>query len=211
MTNDLRYALRMMRRTPVFTAAVILTIALAIGANTAVFSVVNTVIIRPMPFADPSRLVQVAEKNDRLNLSSFGASVLNFLSWREQQQSFEELAAIGFASYTISSGGEPEQLTGNRISPALTRVLGIAPVRRLLCGGAADCSDWDLRRAGLFRHTAHARDWIAHGAGGSTRRRAAADHRRRHADYADRSVRRIAWWSSAGSSRCQPGLWRPGA
>lgn len=128
MINDLRYALRMMRRTPVFTAAVILTIALAIGANTAVFSVVNTVMIRPMPFADPSRLVQVAEKNDRLNLPSFGASVLNFLSWREQQQSLEELAAIGFASYTISSGGEPEQLTGNRISPALTRVLGIAPI-----------------------------------------------------------------------------------
>src|SRR2546423_3248614 len=128
LVNDLRYALRMMRRTPVFTAAVILTIALAIGANTAVFSVVNTVMIRPLPFAEPSRLVQIAEKNDRLNLPSFGASVLNFLSWREQQQSFEELAAIGFVSYTISSGGEPEQLTGNRISPALTRVLGVAPI-----------------------------------------------------------------------------------
>ena len=128
LLNDLRYALRMMRRTPVFTAAVILTIALAVGANTAVFSVVNTVMIRPLPFAEPNRLIQVAEKNDKLNLPSFGASVLNFLSWREQTQSFEQLAAIGFASYTISSGGEPEQLSGNRISPVLTRMLGIAPI-----------------------------------------------------------------------------------
>src|SRR5256885_17072859 len=121
LVNDLRYALRMMRRTPVFTAAVILTIALAIGANTAVFSVVNTVMIRPLPFAEPSRLVQIAEKNDRLNLPSFGASVLNFLSWREQQQSFEELAAIGFVSYTISSGGGRGKPKGKRNQPGPAR------------------------------------------------------------------------------------------
>ena len=128
LAKDFRYAARMMRQTPLFTAAVVLTIALAIGANVTIFSLVNAVLLRPLPFAQPSRLVQVAEKNDKLGLTAFGASVLNFLSWREQQQSFQELAAVGFANYTLSGTGEPEQFSGNLISPALTRVLGIAPV-----------------------------------------------------------------------------------
>jgi len=129
LLNDLRYAVRMIRRTPGFSAAVVLTVALAIAANTAMFSVVNAVLLRPLPFGNPSRLVQVAEKNDRLNLPNFGASVLNFVSWREQTHAFEQLAAIGFASFNLSGdGGEPEQLVGNRISPALLNVLGIAPV-----------------------------------------------------------------------------------
>ena len=77
--NGALYAVRTMRRSPLFTSAVVLTIALAIGANITIFSVVNAVMLRPLPFQDPSRLVQVAEKNDKLHLSSFGASVLNFL------------------------------------------------------------------------------------------------------------------------------------
>ena len=129
LMNDLRYAARAMRHSPVFAIAVILTIALAIGANTAVFSVVNTVLIRPLPFAQPNRLIQVAEKNDKLKLTNFGASVLNFKSWREKTQTFHELAALGYGTFTISgNGGDAEQLTGNRISPALTRVLGVWPV-----------------------------------------------------------------------------------
>jgi putative ABC transport system permease protein len=126
--TDIAYALRMMRRTPLFTAAVVLTVTLAIAANTTIFSVVNAVMLRPLPFKDPNRLIQVAEKNDKLNLPSFGSSVLNFLSWREQTQSFEALAAIATNNYTLTGTGEPEQLSGNRISPALTRVLGIKPV-----------------------------------------------------------------------------------
>ncbi len=128
MLDDLRYALRTMRRTPLFTAAIVITVALGIGANTAIFSVVNAVLLRPLPFADPGRLVQIAEKNDKLNLPTFGASVLNFLSWREQTRTFQTVAAVGFSNYTLSGAGEPEQLSGNRISPALTRVLGIAPL-----------------------------------------------------------------------------------
>jgi putative ABC transport system permease protein len=128
LRNDISYAVRMMRRTPLFTAAVILTVMLAIAANTTIFSVVNAVMLRPLPFKEPNRIMQVAEKNDKLKLPSFGASVLNFLSWREQTQAFGELAAVAFSNYTLSGAGEPEQLTGNRISPALTRVLGISPV-----------------------------------------------------------------------------------
>src|SRR5499426_3327092 len=101
LLNDLRYALRTMRRAPAFSAAVVLTVALAIGANTAIFSVVNAVILRPLPFANPQRLVQVAEKNDAMHLASFGASVLNYLSWKEQTQTLQ-LAAIGFAPFALS-------------------------------------------------------------------------------------------------------------
>src|ERR1700733_11358044 len=115
----------MMRRTPLITTAVVLTVML-IGANTTIFSVVNAVLLRPLPFKQPGRLVQVAEKNDKLNLPTFSSSILNFVSWREQSQSFQELGAIGFNNYTLTGTGEPEQLSGNRISPALTRVLGIS-------------------------------------------------------------------------------------
>jgi putative ABC transport system permease protein len=128
LLNDIRYAGRTMRRTPLFTASVVLTVALAIAANTTIFSVVNAVLLRPFPFREPGRLVQVAEKNDKLNLKTFSASVLNFLSWREQSRSFETLAAVAYSNYTLNGNGEPEQLTGNRISPALTRALGVAPV-----------------------------------------------------------------------------------
>src|SRR5579864_5389448 len=128
LIQDIRYAGRKMLRTPLFTVAVVLMVALAIAANTSIFSFVNAELIRPTPFREPNRIVQVAEKNDKLNLPSFGASVLNFLSWREQQHSFEEIAAVGFNTYTLTGSGEPEQVYGNLISPALTRVLGVSPI-----------------------------------------------------------------------------------
>jgi putative ABC transport system permease protein len=128
LLTDVRYAFRTIRRMPVFSMTVIATVALAIAVNTAMFSVVNAVLIRPLPFANPDRLMQVSEKNDRLNISNFGASVLNFVAWREQTHAFERLAAVGFASFNLGGSGEPEQLVGNRISPGLLNVLGIAPV-----------------------------------------------------------------------------------
>ena len=125
---DLRYAARTLRKAPVFTAATVLTMALTIGANTAIFSVVNSVLIRPMPFAAPERLMQVAEKNDRLNLSNFAASILNYLSWKEQTRSFEMLGAVGGGSYALTGRGDPEQLNGATITPLLMPLLGIKPV-----------------------------------------------------------------------------------
>src|SRR5215471_11660870 len=118
LLNDLRYTGRMMRKAPMFTSTVVLTVALAIGANTAIFSLVNAVMLRSLPFVEPERLMQVAEKNDALNLPIWGASVLNYLSWKEQTQTFEQLGAIGPASFNSSGRGEPEQFTGARISPS---------------------------------------------------------------------------------------------
>lgn len=126
--SDIRYALRMMKRTPLFSAAVVLTVAIAIAANATIFTVVNAVLIRSLPYSQPDRIVQVAEKNDKLNLPVFGASVLNFLSWRDQQQCFEQIAGVGYATFTLTGNGEPEQLNGNRISPALDQVLGTRPL-----------------------------------------------------------------------------------
>ncbi|MFZ0272145.1 MAG: ABC transporter permease [Acidobacteriaceae bacterium] len=126
--NDFTYALRIMRKAPLFTAAVVLTVALAIGANITIFSIVNAVLVRPLPFQDPSTLVQVAEKNDKLRLPSFGSSVLNFIDWREQNHSFQQLGAISYDNYTLTGSGDPEQFSGNPISPALTRVLGLRPI-----------------------------------------------------------------------------------
>lgn len=128
LVQDVRYAVRKMLRTPLFTVAVVLTVALAIAANTSIFSFVNAELLRPMPFRQPSRIVQVAEKNDKLNLPSFGASLLNFVSWRERQHSFDEIGAVGFNTYTLTGSGEPEQVYGDLISPSLTRVLGITPI-----------------------------------------------------------------------------------
>jgi putative ABC transport system permease protein len=128
LVSDLRYTARTLRQAPVFTAAAILTLALGIGANTAIFSVVNAVMLRALPFAQPDRLVWVAEKNDKLKLPYWPTSALNYLSWREQQRSFEQLGAIRGANYNLTGRGEPEQFSGNAITPSLFTLLGVRPV-----------------------------------------------------------------------------------
>ena len=125
---DLRYTFRMLRKSPLFTTTVVLTVTLGIGATTAIFTVVNAVVLRPLPFADPARLVWAAERNDRLNLPTFSASVLNYLSWREQAHSLEALGAIGFTSFNLTGEGDPEQLTGGTLTPSVLPILGIQPV-----------------------------------------------------------------------------------
>src|SRR6185436_4390769 len=125
---DLRYALRLLLKSPLFTVAIVLTSALGIGATTTIFSVVNAVLVRPLPFADPERLMQVAEKNDTLHLPAFGASALNYLSWKEQTRTFEDLGAVQFSTFTLLGHGDPETYTGNAITPSLMRLLGLSPV-----------------------------------------------------------------------------------
>ncbi len=126
--SDLRYAVRLLRKSPLFTIPVILTVAIGIGASTAIFSVVNAILVRPLPFAEPGRLMQVAEKNDALKLSSFGVSALNYLDWKARTQAFDQMGAIGFGTYTLTGRGDPETYTGNAISPSVMRVLGLRPL-----------------------------------------------------------------------------------
>jgi putative ABC transport system permease protein len=126
--HDLRYAIRAVWKAPVFAGAAILTLALGIGANAAIFSVFNAVLLRPLPFPTPERLIRIYEKNDKLNLPQFASSVLNYLSWKEQTQTFEELGFIAGATFNLSGSGEPEQFAGNAVSTSLPRVLGLKPV-----------------------------------------------------------------------------------
>ena len=125
---DLRYALRLLIKSPLFTIAIVLTSALGIGATTTIFSVVNAVLVRPLPFAEPERLMQVAEKNDKLHLPAFGASALNYLSWKEQTRTFDDLGALQFSTFTLLGHGDPETYTGNAITPSLMRLLGLSPL-----------------------------------------------------------------------------------
>jgi len=125
---DLRYALRLLRKSPLFTATVILIIALGIGGTTTIFSVVYAVLIRPLPFDQPDRLLQVAEKNDALHLPVFGASALNYLDWQQRTRTFDRLAAVQFTTFTLSGTGDPETYTGFLITPSLMPMLGIRPL-----------------------------------------------------------------------------------
>jgi putative ABC transport system permease protein len=126
--SDIRYALRLLVRSRLFTATVVLVIGIGIGAATTIFSVVNAVLLRPLPFRDPARLMQIAEKNDALHLPAFGVSALNYLSWKERQHAFEQMGAVQFGTYTLSGHGDPESYTGCAITPSLLPMLGLQPV-----------------------------------------------------------------------------------
>ena len=126
--SGIRYALRLLVRSRLFTATVVLVIGIGIGAATTIFSVVNAVLLRPLPFRDPARLMQIAEKNDALHLPAFGVSALNYLSWKERQHAFEQMGAVQFGTYTLSGHGDPESYTGCAITPSLLPMLGLQPV-----------------------------------------------------------------------------------
>ena len=121
--QDLRYALRLLGKKPGFTIIAILTLALGIGANTAIFSVVNGVLLRPLPFRDPSRLVLVTEKSD---LPTISTSFENYMDWRDQSHaSFEALEATRGTQLTLTGSGEPERLTARMATAGLFPLLSI--------------------------------------------------------------------------------------
>jgi putative ABC transport system permease protein len=122
LLQDLRYGARMLRKNPGFTIVAVLTLALGIGANTAIFSVVNGVLLRPLPFRDPSRLVLIAEKSSFPIIST---SRENYLDWRDQSHSFESMEATRGGSITLTGAGEPERLNVRMATAGLFPMLGI--------------------------------------------------------------------------------------
>ena len=124
--NDVRYTLRSLAHNPGFTSVAVLALALGIGANTAIFSVVNGVLLRPLPYRDPARLVQVAERSPEFNTMS--VAYPNFKDWRDQNRCFSAMAAIRWEGYDVTGGSQPEHLDGRMVSAEFFRVLGIAPV-----------------------------------------------------------------------------------
>src|SRR5512145_1967712 len=131
MTNtlqDLRYAARSLRKSPGFTAIAALTLALGVGATTAIFSVVNAVMLRPLPFAEPDRLVRIWESNVERGWPTFAVSHPNFLDWRSQARAFESLAAVTNAGFTWGGSGEAEIVLGMNVTATFLTTLKINPV-----------------------------------------------------------------------------------
>ena len=114
----------MLAKSPSFTAIAILTLALGIGANTAIFSVVNAVLLRPLPFRDPARLVLALEKNPSFTTVS-SISYLNYLDWRDQSSSFESLEASRGTALTLTGAGEPQRLNVRMTTAGLFPLLGV--------------------------------------------------------------------------------------
>jgi putative ABC transport system permease protein len=129
LVQDVRHAWRTWRRTPVLALAATLTLALGVGANTAVFSVVHGVLLRPLPYPDADRLVEVFEDNSRAGGGPFfRVSLLNYLSWVERAQSFEALAAFNGRDFIVTERGDPERIFGSAVTASLFKVLGITPI-----------------------------------------------------------------------------------
>jgi putative ABC transport system permease protein len=121
--QDLRYGLWMLRRNPGFTSVAVLTLALGIGANTAIFSIVNAVLLKPLPYPDPQRLVWITEVLHGAELN--GAA--DYIHWREQSKTFDHLTAFTTGQIYLTGRGEPERLDVVRATANLVPALGIAP------------------------------------------------------------------------------------
>jgi len=121
LARDLRYGLRMMVRNPGFTAVVALTLALGIGANTAIFSVVNAVLLRPLPYDESDRLVILSEHTEQFG--TMAVSWLDFVDWRAQQTVFDQIGIYGFGNYNLTGSGAPEQLQAAQASTDLFATL----------------------------------------------------------------------------------------
>jgi putative ABC transport system permease protein len=124
ITQDLKYGVRVLARNPGFAAIAILTLGLGIGANTAIFTVVNGALLRPLPFRDPSRLVLVLEQNSSFP-SIVSTSYENYKDWRDQSQSFLSMEASCATNMTLTGMGEPERLPAQRMTAGIFPLLGI--------------------------------------------------------------------------------------
>ena len=126
LVRDLRLGLRMLHRYPTFTAVAVVTLALGIGANTAIFSAVNAVLLRPLPFADAERLVALWETSPRQ--AEVSVSYPNFLDWQAAATRFEAMTVIDDHEFTLTGGGEPERIPSARVSADFFGVLGVQPL-----------------------------------------------------------------------------------
>ncbi len=125
MITDLKYALRMLVKTPAFSILAVLTLALAIGANSAVFSVINAVLLRPLPYEKPAELVRVFGTQPQLPKAP--TSPANFLDWKEQNQVFARIATYVGQGFNLLGDNKPERVRGARVSADLFDLLGVRP------------------------------------------------------------------------------------
>jgi putative ABC transport system permease protein len=125
---DVRYAFRSLRKSPGFTAAVVLTLAIGIGANMAIFQIVNALLLRDLPYAAPGELVVVSTASAKLGEEDMGVSLPDFTDWQRASRSFSGIAAYYDAPFDLSQEGDPERVSGAVVSTQTFQVLGISPV-----------------------------------------------------------------------------------
>ena len=125
-----RYAVRQLLKSPGFTLVAILGLALGIGANVALFSVVNSIFLRPLPYRSPDRLVRLSSTNTVNNLTRVGFSYPRYLEVQQRQQVFSDLALSVGNAFTWTGRGDPEQLIGLQASATLLPTLGLEPLHR---------------------------------------------------------------------------------
>ena len=129
MLQDIRHSLRLLAKNPLFTLVAILTLALGIGATTAVFTLVNALLIKQLPYEDPSRLVLLFEHFKDQHLDTIPVSPPEFLEYKAELKSFDKLAAFNTATYNLSEGDLPERVFGAIVSADLFPLLGVQPIR----------------------------------------------------------------------------------
>jgi|SRR5579871_2286545 len=127
LRRDLRHGLRLMRRRPGFTAVVVLTLALGIGANTAIFSLLDAVLLRPLPYRDPGRLAMLWAEDTLHNDQEEQVSLLNFADWKSQSHTFEDMALFRPQTFLLGSDGSPDRMRSARVSANFFPLLGIEP------------------------------------------------------------------------------------
>ena len=125
--QDIRYALRGLLRQPGFTLIAVLSLALGIGANTAMFSLVNAVLLKPLQYSEPDRLVVLWEANPTLDTGQDDVAVANFVDWKTQNKVFDEMAALSFRSFNITGDGEPEKVMAYGATANFFPLLGATP------------------------------------------------------------------------------------
>jgi predicted permease len=128
ISRDVQIGLRMLRKNPGFTFVAVLTLALGIGANSAIFSVVDAMLLRPLPYPQPGRLVRIWESSLKLDSPRNVVNPANFMDWRDQTNSFEAMAAIAAGNTNISVDGRPMALPGISVSPEFFSILGVPPL-----------------------------------------------------------------------------------
>ena len=129
--QDLRVGLRQLRKRPGFTAVAVITLALGIGANTAIFSVVNAVLLRPLPFKDPDRLVRVWHTPPAKSfpgMTTFSVSAANYIDWKRENHVFERMAIYNYHGFTLTGVAQPQQVDASAVSSGFFETLGVAPI-----------------------------------------------------------------------------------
>ncbi|HXA49116.1 MAG TPA: ABC transporter permease [Candidatus Acidoferrum sp.] len=126
LVQDLRYGWRTLLKSPGFAVAALFTLALGIGANTAIFSVVYGVLLRPLPFRDASRLITLNETTPRVG--NVSVSYLNFQDWRDQSHTFSEMAAVAGIEFNMAGSSQPENISGLAVSPNFLAMTGVQPI-----------------------------------------------------------------------------------